>query len=78
LARRLAGELDSALSVLSTFDEGPDLVLYYKQLMVLEGNAEYEHQLNSSDQLSPAQRAYLHDQWRLFRAWWSTWEGKTS
>ena len=30
------------LAVLSTFDEGSDLVLYYKQLMVLEGNPEYE------------------------------------
>ena len=34
-ARRLAQELDDALRVLSTFDEGPDLVLYYKQLVVL-------------------------------------------
>ncbi len=36
-ARRKAQELDAALAVLSTFDEGPDLVLYYKQLMVLGG-----------------------------------------
>ncbi len=28
----------SALAVLSSFDEGTDLVLYYKYLMVLEGN----------------------------------------
>ena len=34
-SRRLALELDSAMSVLSKFDEGPDLVLYYKELMVL-------------------------------------------
>ena len=34
---RLAKELDSALAELSKFDEGPDLVLYYKELMVLEG-----------------------------------------
>ncbi len=32
-AQRLSCELDSALKVLSTFDEGPDLVLYYKYLM---------------------------------------------
>ena len=31
-ARRLAQELDSALAVLSKYDEGPDLVLYYKYL----------------------------------------------
>ena len=36
-ARREALELDAALGVLSSFDEGPDLVLYYKHLMVLEG-----------------------------------------
>ncbi|MFM7977322.1 MAG: dihydrodipicolinate synthase family protein, partial [Pirellula sp.] len=32
-SRRLAQELDSALAVLSKYDEGPDLVLYYKHLM---------------------------------------------
>ncbi|MFM7131178.1 MAG: dihydrodipicolinate synthase family protein, partial [bacterium] len=36
-ARVLAEQLDEALRVLSTYDEGPDLVLYYKHLMVLEG-----------------------------------------
>ena len=41
LHRRLAQELDNALRVLSTFDEGPDLVLHYKYLLVLEGNPEY-------------------------------------
>ena len=35
-ATRLATELNDAMSVLSTFDEGPDLVLYYKELMSLE------------------------------------------
>ena len=74
-AYRLATELDAALSVLSSFDEGPDLVLYYKRLMVLEGNPEYEHQLNKSDQLSPSQRAFLEDQWRQFRTWWDGWPG---
>src|SRR5690606_16076120 len=34
-ARARAKELDDALAVLSSFDEGPDLVLYYKHLMVL-------------------------------------------
>ena len=71
----LATELDQALSVLSSFDEGPDLVLYYKRLMVLEGNPEYEHQLNPSDQLSPSQQAFLEDQWRQFRQWWDGWPG---
>ena len=74
-ARRLAKELDSALAVLASFDEGPDLVLYYKYLMVLEGNDEYTHHFNSSDELSASQRAFLKDQWALFRAWWSDWPG---
>ena len=76
-ARRLARELDSALHVLSTFDEGPDLVLYYKRLMVLEGHAEYAHQLNSFDKLSPSQQAFLDQQWKLFRSWWERWPGKS-
>lgn len=75
-ARRLAGELDAALSVLSTYDEGPDLVLYYKHLMVLEGHAAYAHQLNPTDALSPSQRGFLEAQWRQFRSWWETWPGK--
>lgn len=74
-ARRFALELDEALTVLSTFDEGPDLVLYYKYLMVLEGNSEYEHHLNATDALSDSQRQFIHAQWELFRKWWSAWPG---
>jgi len=74
-AYRLATELDAAMAVLSSFDEGPDLVLYYKHLMVLEGSPEYEHQLNASDQLSPSQKAFLEDQWQQFRTWWDGWPG---
>jgi dihydrodipicolinate synthase/N-acetylneuraminate lyase len=77
LAYRYACELDDALAVLSKFDEGPDLVLYYKHLMVLEGNPEYQHQLQKSDQLSQQQRAFLEDHWQQFRNWWSAWPGKT-
>lgn len=74
-SRRLAAELDAALRVLSTYDEGPDLVLYYKALMVLEGHTEYEYQLHSTDRLSPSQAAFLTEQWKLFKAWWSQWPG---
>ena len=74
-ARRLALELDEALRVLSTFDEGPDLVLHYKALMVLEGHAAYEHHINPSDTLSPTQQAHTHAQWELFREWWKAWPG---
>jgi 4-hydroxy-tetrahydrodipicolinate synthase len=76
-AYRLACELDEALSVLSKFDEGPDLVLYYKHLMVLEGNPEYRHPLYSTDALSPQQQAFLEQHWRQFRSWWKSWEGAT-
>jgi 4-hydroxy-tetrahydrodipicolinate synthase len=72
---RLAKELDAALAVLSKFDEGPDLVLYYKELMVLEGFGEYARQLHLSDQLSSSQLAFLHTQWRLFKDWWLDWPG---
>lgn len=75
-ARRLALELSEALAVLSKFDEGPDLVLYYKHLMVLEGNPEYAHHVHSSDALSRSQRSFLEQQWRTFRNWWDSWPGK--
>ncbi|WP_372717941.1 dihydrodipicolinate synthase family protein [Novipirellula sp.] len=77
-ARRLAEELDNALAVLAKFDDGPDLVLHYKYLMVLEGSPEYALQLNSSDALSTSQRAFLEDQWKLFRTWWDNWSGRES
>lgn len=77
-SRRLAQELDSALAVLSKYDEGPDLVLYYKHLMVLEGNPEYANHFNPSDALSPSQKAFLEEQWKQFKAWWSKWPGSKS
>ncbi|MEM8733847.1 MAG: dihydrodipicolinate synthase family protein [Planctomycetota bacterium] len=75
-ARRQASELNAALAVLSKYDEGPDLVLYYKLLMELEGNSEYQHHFNESDQLTTSQRAFLTSQWEQFRKWWDSWEGK--
>lgn len=77
-ARRLAEELDDALRVLSTFDEGPDLVLYYKQLMVLEGHEEYAWHFNETDRLSISQRDFLESQWRQFKNWWNDWPGASS
>jgi len=74
-ARRLAEELDDALRVLSTFDEGPDLVLYYKQLMVLEGHEEYACHFNDTDRLSASQRDFLASQWQQFKDWWNKWPG---
>jgi len=74
-ARRHAQELDEALEVLSIYDEGADLVLYYKALMVLEGNPEYTLHFNESDELSASQFGFLKSQWEQFRAWWANWEG---
>lgn len=72
-ARLLAKELDDALYVLSSFDEGPDLVLYYKHLMVLNGKAEYRHHFNESDHLTDAQKHYLESQYHLFKHWFADW-----
>jgi 1-pyrroline-4-hydroxy-2-carboxylate deaminase len=74
-SRRLAGELEEAFRVLSQYDEGPDLVLYYKALMVLEGHPEYRHHINGTDRLSESQRAALENQWKQFRSWWDLWAG---
>ncbi|MBC8838288.1 dihydrodipicolinate synthase family protein, partial [Escherichia coli] len=57
----------------SSFDEGPDLVLYYKHLMVLEGNPEYALHFNATDALSAGQRHYAETQLRLFKAWYARW-----
>ncbi len=73
MARARALELEAALGVLSSFDEGADLVLFYKYLMVLEGNAEYALHFNETDALSASQRHYVEAQHRLFRAWYAKW-----
>ena len=73
LAREKAKELESALAVLSSFDEGPDLVLYYKYLMVLNGENEYELHFNPTDKLSESQRKYAESQYRLFKNWYRNW-----
>lgn len=72
-ARRRALELEQALGVLSSFDEGVDLVLYYKYLMVLEGSPEYELHFNASDTLSASQKRYAGDQLKLFKSWYRAW-----
>ena len=72
-ARRLAGELDEALAVLASFDEGPDLVLYYKYLMTLEGQAGYDRHFNPADILGESQRSHAEAQLALFKAWYADW-----
>ncbi|PWU26970.1 dihydrodipicolinate synthase family protein [Pseudomonas sp. RW407] len=75
-ARRLARELESALAVLSSFDEGCDLVLFYKHLMVLNGDRQYSLHFNETDVLSDAQRRYAENQYALFRQWYANWSAE--
>ncbi|WP_098715191.1 dihydrodipicolinate synthase family protein [Acinetobacter baumannii] len=75
-ARRLAQELSSALEVLSSFDEGTDLVLYYKYLMVVNGDKEYTLHFNETDALSESQRKYVETQYELFRTWYRNWSAE--
>lgn len=72
-ARQRALELEAALKVLSTFDEGPDLVLYFKHLMVLKGNPEYTLHFNETDALTASQRGFAEAQLALFDAWYAEW-----
>ena len=67
----------TALIVLSNFDEGPDLVLYYKYLLLLSGDPDYEYHFNESDGLSPSQRRFVEGQLNLFLSWWENWSGKS-
>ena len=72
-ARTRALELEQALAVLSSFDEGPDLVLFFKHMMVVKGNPEYTLHFNETDVLSDSQRGYVEAQLKLFDAWYGEW-----
>ncbi|PTM93405.1 dihydrodipicolinate synthase family protein [Mycoplana dimorpha] len=72
-ARQRAMEMEQALAVLSSFDEGPDLVLYYKHMMVLKGDKEYTLHFNETDALSESQRGYVEAQLKLFDTWYADW-----
>lgn len=72
-ARARAHELDDALAVLSSFDEGCDLVLYFKHMLVLKGETEYSLHFNETDTLSASQRGYVETQFKLFNDWYATW-----
>ncbi|MEW2912458.1 dihydrodipicolinate synthase family protein [Leisingera sp. JC11] len=75
-ARVRAQELTDAIHVLSTFDEGPDLILYYKHLLVLNGEDDYRLHFNETDELSDAQRNYCEQQYKLFRTWFADWSAQ--
>jgi 4-hydroxy-tetrahydrodipicolinate synthase len=72
-ARARAKELEEALAILSSFDEGPDLVLYFKHMMVLKGNKEYALNFIETDVLSDSQRGYVEAQLALFDKWYADW-----
>jgi 1-pyrroline-4-hydroxy-2-carboxylate deaminase len=72
-ARQRALELEQALTVLSSFDEGPDLVLYFKHMMVLKGDEGYALHFNETDVLSASQRGYVENQFKRFNAWYADW-----
>ena len=62
-----------ARAVREALDEGADLVLYYKYLMLLEGNPEYALHFNASDALSASQQHYAKQQLALFKTWFAGW-----
>jgi dihydrodipicolinate synthase/N-acetylneuraminate lyase len=72
-ARVRAQELAEALEVLSSWDEGCDLVLYYKHMMVLQGNPEYALHFNATDALTPSQKGWAETQLNQFKTWYAAW-----
>jgi dihydrodipicolinate synthase/N-acetylneuraminate lyase len=72
-ARMRAHELDAALAVVSSFDEGCDLVLYFKHMLVLKGEAEYALHFNETDALTASQQGYVEAQFKLFNTWYASW-----
>ena len=73
IARLRAQELEASLAVLSKFDEGTDLVLFFKYLMVLNGDTEYTLHFNETDVLSDSQMGFAKAQLELFRTWYAEW-----
>jgi len=69
-------ELCETLTVLPSIGENSDLVVFYKELMILEGHSAYRHQIYRDDQLSPSQHQFLHSKEQLLRNCWANWNGK--
>jgi 4-hydroxy-tetrahydrodipicolinate synthase len=72
-ARRLAFELDDAMQVLSKVDAGPDLVLFFKHMLVLRGEKAFTLHFNADDALSASQKGFIEAQLNLFDAWYADW-----
>ena len=64
-----------ALGILALFDDGVDLVLFYKYLLVLERNSGYEQHFDASDRLPNSQKQYAQAQLELFKCWYARWPG---
>ncbi|MDP3264618.1 MAG: dihydrodipicolinate synthase family protein [Tabrizicola sp.] len=77
-ARQKALELEAAFQVLSSFDEGPDLVLYFKHMLFLQGEMEYALNFIETDELSASQRGYAEAQFKLFKTWYAEWSRQGS
>ena len=76
-ARTRALELDEAMMTLSIFDEGPDLVLYFKYLLTIRGDKGFEYHFNTEDHLSASQAGFASQQLEIFLSWWNNWDGKS-
>ena len=50
-------------------------MLYFKHLMVLQGDPEYALHFNESDALSDSQKRFAETQLRLFQTWYAEWRG---
>jgi len=75
-AWRLAEDLDRRLLPLSDYDANPRLVLYYKHLLTLLGESEYQIQRPAEAALSASESAEAEAQIILFQRWWENWPGK--
>ena len=75
-AWRLAEELDRRLLPLSDYDADPRLVLYYKHLLTLLGESEYQTQRPAEVVLGASERNEARAQLLRFQMWWENWPGK--
>jgi len=75
-AWRLAEELDRRLLPLSDYDADPRLVLYYKHLLTLCGETEYEVQRPQGASLSDSEKREAQAQLERFQRWATNWSGK--
>ena len=73
IARLRAQELEQALAILSNFDVGVDLVLFFKYLLVLQGDPKYTLHFIETDELSDSQKGFAKAQLDLFKTWYAEW-----